>query len=127
MCMARPLRDVKAIYGYVPYGEIMRPSQTQDKFIVRLPDGMREQISEAAAANNRSMTAEIVARLARSFEGGAFNAGGTGADAGDQVTQDAISTLERRMRELENAMANLINNDRSYDHEMRITRLESRS
>jgi plasmid stability protein len=44
------------------------PSQSQDKFIVRLPDGMRERIKAEAEANNRSMNAEIVARLDASFE-----------------------------------------------------------
>ncbi len=43
------------------------PSQTADKYIVRLPDGMREQIAEAAKANGRSMNAEIVSRLERSM------------------------------------------------------------
>jgi hypothetical protein len=43
------------------------PSQTADKFIIRLPDGMRDQIAEAAKANNRTMNAEIVARLQASF------------------------------------------------------------
>jgi hypothetical protein len=42
-----------------------------DKFIVRLPDGMRQKIMDAAQANNRSMNAEIVARLAGSFSAGA--------------------------------------------------------
>lgn len=45
------------------------PSQTQDRYIVRFPDGMRDQIAEAAKANNRSMNAEIVARLEASFSG----------------------------------------------------------
>lgn len=39
------------------------PSQTQQKFIVRLPDGMRERIRTAAEANNRSMNAEIIHAL----------------------------------------------------------------
>lgn len=38
------------------------------KFIVRLPDGMRDRIAEAARANGRSMNAEIVHRLEQSFE-----------------------------------------------------------
>ncbi|MFD0978043.1 Arc family DNA-binding protein [Tropicimonas aquimaris] len=37
--------------------------QTQDKFIVRLPDGMRDHIKAKAAKNNRSMNAEIVHAL----------------------------------------------------------------
>lgn len=44
-----------------------RKPQDQDKFIVRLPDGMRDRIKAAADANNRSMNAEIVARLSDSF------------------------------------------------------------
>lgn len=47
------------------------PSVTADKFVVRLPDGMREQIAEVAKANNRSMNAEVVARLQDSLEGNA--------------------------------------------------------
>lgn len=39
------------------------PSQQLEKFIIRLPDGMRERIKAAADANNRSMNAEIVATL----------------------------------------------------------------
>lgn len=42
-------------------------SRDADKYIVRFPDGMRERIAEAAKANNRSMNAEIVARLQASF------------------------------------------------------------
>jgi hypothetical protein len=44
-----------------------RAPQKGDKYIVRLPDGMRDRIAEAAKENNRSMNAEIVARLERSF------------------------------------------------------------
>jgi plasmid stability protein len=39
-----------------------------DKFLVRLPDGMRDQLAEAARANRRSMTAEISHRLQASFD-----------------------------------------------------------
>lgn len=35
----------------------------QDKFMLRLPDGMRDRIKQAAERNNRSMNAEIVATL----------------------------------------------------------------
>lgn len=43
------------------------PSENQERFIVRLPDGMRDQIAVVAKDNNRSMNAEIVARLQASF------------------------------------------------------------
>lgn len=39
------------------------PSDRADKFVVRFPDGMRDQIAEAAKANGRSMNAEIIHRL----------------------------------------------------------------
>lgn len=44
------------------------PSETQERFIVRFPDGMRDRIAAAAKANSRSMNAEIVARLEGSFD-----------------------------------------------------------
>lgn len=43
------------------------PSEKQDRFIVRLPDGMRDRIKATAEANNRSMNAEIVATLEERF------------------------------------------------------------
>lgn len=43
------------------------PSRTAEQFVVRFPDGMRDQISAAAKASGRSMNAEIIARLQESF------------------------------------------------------------
>jgi hypothetical protein len=43
------------------------PSQLQDKFIIRLPDGMRDRIRAAAVRNNRSMNAEVVATLEEKY------------------------------------------------------------
>jgi hypothetical protein len=40
-----------------------------DKFLVRLPEGMRDRLAEAAHDNSRSITAEISRRLQASFEG----------------------------------------------------------
>ena len=39
-----------------------------DQFMVRMPPGMRSALSEEAERSGRSMNAEIVARLAASFE-----------------------------------------------------------
>jgi hypothetical protein len=36
------------------------PSDLADKFLVRLPDGMRSKISQLAKENNRSMNSQIV-------------------------------------------------------------------
>ena len=43
------------------------PSQKQDKFVLRLPDGMRDQIKAQAEKSSRSMNAEIIARLESSL------------------------------------------------------------
>ena len=43
------------------------PSEKQDRFIIRLPEGMRDRIKAAAEANNRSMNAEIVATLEEKY------------------------------------------------------------
>jgi hypothetical protein len=44
------------------------PSQGLDKFVLRLPTGMRDRIGAVARANNRSMNAEIVSRLEASLQ-----------------------------------------------------------
>lgn len=46
------------------------PSAKQDQYVLRLPDGMREQLKTEAAQNGRSLNAEIVARLEASIIGG---------------------------------------------------------
>jgi hypothetical protein len=43
------------------------PSRGLDKFVLRLPEGMREKVGAAARANKRTMNAEIVQRLEASF------------------------------------------------------------
>lgn len=46
-----------------PLDEASANPQPQDKYVVRLPDGMRDAIKNAATANNRTMNAEIIAAL----------------------------------------------------------------
>lgn len=76
------------------------PSQQQDRFIVRLPDGMRSRIAQAAKDNNRSMNAEIVARLMESFRY---------EDAGDLPDAKAAFDLikQERMEQLMQEIARL--------------------
>ncbi|WP_257835237.1 Arc family DNA-binding protein [Burkholderia glumae] len=51
------------------------PSQRADSFIVRFDKaGMRDHLKQTAAANRRSMNAEINARLEASFEAEKENA-----------------------------------------------------
>ena len=44
------------------------PSQLQDKFTLRLPDGMRDAIAERAKRNGRSMNSEIVQILQETLD-----------------------------------------------------------
>lgn len=50
-----------------PLKQAIYSSRTADKFVVRLPDGMREQIAEVAKEHHRSMNSEIIARLKKSL------------------------------------------------------------
>lgn len=66
-------------------------SRTADKFVVRLPDGLRADIAVLAEDNDRSMNSEIVNRLKRSI-------------TQDQLTEEQtklIGMLLQRITELE--------------------------
>lgn len=47
-----------------------KPSNQKDsdRFIIRLPDGMRDRIAASAKESGRSMNSEVVARLQASYE-----------------------------------------------------------
>lgn len=64
--------------------EKIYPSESQDRYIVRFPDGMRDRIAEAAKANNRSMNSEIIARLEASF---------------DQVPEKTLAGMKKLMQD----------------------------
>lgn len=44
------------------------PSITADKYMVRFPDGMREEIKRIASENERTINGEIVYRLKKSLK-----------------------------------------------------------
>jgi hypothetical protein len=44
-------------------------SRTADKFVVRLPDGMRDQVAATAAAEDRSMNSVMIVALREYLEG----------------------------------------------------------
>ncbi|MGJ0628625.1 Arc family DNA-binding protein [Xenorhabdus bovienii] len=60
---------------------IKYPSQMQDKFNLRFPDGMRDAVAERAKKNGRSMNSEIIAALESWI-------GGTSSLHGNQLTKD---------------------------------------
>jgi plasmid stability protein len=43
------------------------PSEQQERFIIRFPDGMRDKISALAKANGRSMNAEVISMIEASL------------------------------------------------------------
>lgn len=90
------------------------PSETQDRFMVRLPDGMREQIALAAKRGNRTMNSEIVSRLEFSFAADAIveDVGwsvGHGHETPEfRAAYQRSQTLEQRVAQLEAQMAKLV-------------------
>jgi hypothetical protein len=50
-----------------------KTNRESDKFMLRLPPGMREAIAREAARSNRSMNAELIGRLDFSFENALTN------------------------------------------------------
>jgi len=70
-----------------------RKPQDQDKFIVRLPDGMRERIKTAAEKNNRSMNAEIVAALSDRFPEELVNYIDNGPKVGRQIAFEEVQAI----------------------------------
>lgn len=45
-----------------------RAPQLADKFVLRMPDGMRDKLASLAKANNRSMNAEMIELLQQAME-----------------------------------------------------------
>lgn len=84
------------------------PSETQERFIVRLPDGMRDRIAEAAKAAGRSMNSEIVHRLQESFDENFVTVIEARAKPGpeskhfefnaDEIAEKVIEKLERKRK-----------------------------
>ena len=70
------------------------PSRTAPQFVVRFPDEeMRDRIKQAAEANNRSMNAEIVARLQQTLE----EPHETPAESTLQHLQERLTSMEETL------------------------------
>jgi len=90
-------------------------SRTADKFVVRLPDGMRERIADVARNHHRSMNSEIIARLEQSM----LQEGSLGDELNLRLDSPELSLHERellqRFRQLsrrqQNALVALIAHD----------------
>lgn len=90
-------------------------SRTADKFVVRLPDGMRDRIAEVARQHHRSMNSEIIARLEQSMQQEAS----LGDDLALRLDSPELTLAERELlqcfrqltRRQQNALVALIAND----------------
>lgn len=98
-----------------PMTQALFSSRTADKFVVRLPDGMRERIADVARNHHRSMNSEIISRLEQSL----FHEGMIGDDSPLKINSAELapheSELLQRFRQLsrrqQNALVALIAND----------------
>ncbi|MHA6494610.1 Arc family DNA-binding protein [Pseudomonas borbori] len=98
-----------------PMKQALYSSRTADKFVVRLPDGMRERIADVARNHHRSMNSEIIARLEQSM----LQEGSLGDDLNMRLDSPDLSLHERellqRFRQLsrrqQNALVALIAHD----------------
>lgn len=84
------------------------PSRDLDKIIVRLPDGMRDKLKNAALSNNRSVNAEVVARLEESFA--SQNALAMKPDTLKALV-DEVQALRGQVSEQTNYLARLSDNE----------------
>jgi hypothetical protein len=77
------------------------PSRTLDKFILRLPNGMRDAIAASAKRNSRSMNAEIILRLQNSFaaEAAENRVPATSTDSTDEDLPEGLVPLEQFVRD----------------------------
>lgn len=64
----------------------------KDQYMLRFPDGMRDRLKDEAAKNNRSMNAEIIARLEASLEGRASD--------GQPITLEALREESKKVEDL---------------------------
>jgi Arc-like DNA binding domain. len=93
-------------------------SQTAEKFVVRLPRGMRRRIADAARAYHRSMNSEIVARLEHSLDSGgetypdpverAADAAAPAAESGSAEEVALVDAFRRMTPERRRALLALI-------------------
>jgi hypothetical protein len=93
-------------------------SRTADKFVVRLPDGMRERIADVARNHHRSMNSEIIARLEQSM----LQEGSLGDDLNMRLDSPELSLHERellqRFRQLSRRQQNALGALIAHDVEM---------
>lgn len=95
-------------------------SRTADKFVVRLPNGMRDRIAEVARTQHRSMNSEIIARLEHSLEndGLQLHADNLRLDSPEisQYERELLMRFRQLAQRQQNALLSLIGDDPQSDN-----------
>ncbi len=76
------------------------PSDKQDQYIVRFPDGMRDRIKVAAKQSGRSMNAEIIYRLQTTLEMDAYVPGPNAHSEGPPTLREMIDRMNELQRQI---------------------------
>lgn len=77
--------------------KIQRAPQSADKYVLRLPDGMRDKLAELAKKNNRSMNAEIVLILQQAIDGTSIQAEMSSDSGGKELLATILQRLTERV------------------------------
>ncbi|MCO6055220.1 Arc family DNA-binding protein [Pseudomonas sp. MOB-449] len=98
-----------------PMKQVIYSSRTADKFVVRLPEGMRERIAVVARNHHRSMNSEIIARLEQSMlQEGALDEGVSMRLDSPELTlheRELLQRFRQLSRRQQNALVALIAHD----------------
>ena len=99
-----------------PTKQAVYSSRIADKFVVRLPDGMRERIADVAREHHRSMNSEIIARLERSLNENVKEDVGSTAEVIDVIDPwNPVKGMAVTLREGEYRGQPLIIKDLAFD------------
>jgi hypothetical protein len=109
------------------------PSDLADKFMLRLPEGMRDEIRSAAKNSGRSMNSEIVHRLllsftnrAESFEWGTSDKVPPLPTISDDLPDDARDEIQTCLDVLKNPNLIHSNPDKALSFALRLSELLSK-
>lgn len=80
-----------------------RKPQVEDKYVVRFPDGMRDQLKQLASENGRSLNAEIIYRLQSTLEMDAYV---PEINAHIETEDDAFNRVRSLLSEVDALLAN---------------------
>ena len=104
-----------------PMKQALYSSRTADKFVVRLPDGMRERIADVARNHHRSMNSEIISRLEQSLfrEGALDETPSPHADSAELSLheRELLQRFRQLSRRQQNALVALIAHDTELSNE----------